>query len=658
MNVSLMDQAAINSIRFLSIDMIQKAQSGHPGLPLGAAPMAYTLWKNELKFNPQDPEWMNRDRFVLSAGHGSSMLYAMLHMMEFGVSINDLKSFRQLNSKTPGHPEWRETTGVDASTGPLGQGLGMAVGMAMAEKHLAKIYNRPGYKIFDHYTYALVGDGDLMEGLSHEVLGIAGDKKLDKLVVLFDSNNVTLDGALNLSTNESLRQRCHADNWDYFLVKDGNDLSELKQTIAAAKKTDHPAMIEVKTIIGYGSPQQGTNQVHGSALGDENVNATRDFYQWNFKPFEIPDEIHSYFHEIVLNKSGYYDQWQEKWKLYQSEYPNLYRQLKQSKLEIPASIELGSENMATRTTNHLIMQKISECNQNFWGGSANLSSSNKTKLEDSNAFTDLNPQGKNIYYGVREFGMATVANGIALHGHTKTFVSTFFAFSDYMKPAIRLAAIQKLPVVYIFTHDSIAVGEDGPTHEPIEQLAALRSIPNVTVYRPADAKEVLASWRSIVDNDQGPSVLVLTRQTVPDLKDSKPELVQKGAYTISRAKTIEPDGIIMATGSEVHLALEAQNRLITEGYDVSIVSMPSMELFDKQSTEYQESVLPINILTRLSVEMGTTFGWGKYTGLTGANLGIDQFGLSGKARQVLDHFNFTTENIVEQFISNFQKTHH
>ncbi|MFL1695855.1 transketolase [Weissella kandleri] len=654
MSFSVMNQKAINAIRFLSIDMIQKANSGHPGLPLGAAPMAYALWKNEMKVNPHDPEWMNRDRFVLSAGHGSSMLYAMLHLMEFDVSIDDLKQFRQLDSKTPGHPEWQETAGVDASTGPLGQGLGMAVGMAMAEKHLAKLYNRPGYEIFDHYTYALVGDGDLMEGLSHEVMGIAGDKRLDKLVVLFDSNDVTLDGALNLSTNEALKQRCQADNWDYFLVKDGNDLDALRETIMAAKQTDRPAMIEVKTVIGYGSPQQGTNRVHGSALGAANVQATREFYNWDAQPFEISDEIYDYFHKIVSSKESVYEQWQDQLEAYQQEYPDLYRKLTQNDLIVPNKIDTNLSNQATRVTNHAVMQEISANNFNFWGGSADLSSSNKTHLADSKAFTDLNPEGKNIYYGVREFGMAAIANGIALHGHTRTFVSTFFAFSDYMKAAIRLAAIQKLPVVYIYTHDSLAVGEDGPTHEPIEQLSALRAIPNVTVYRPADAQEVLGSWQSIARNTEGPSVLVLTRQDVPDLKNSQAQAVQQGAYTIAKSKTDDPDGILIGTGSEVQLVLAAQQKLLTEGYDVKVVSMPSMELFDAQSLDYQETVLPKKIVTRVSVEMGATFGWGKYTGLGGVNVGVDRFGLSGKAEQVLKYFNFTAEYIVQQFIQAFQ----
>lgn len=654
MSYSVMNQKAINAIRFLSIDMIQKANSGHPGLPLGAAPMAYALWKNEMKVNPRDPEWMNRDRFVLSAGHGSSMLYAMLHLMEFDVSIDDLKQFRQLDSNTPGHPEWQATSGIDASTGPLGQGLGMAVGMAMAEKHLAKLYNRPGYEIIDHYTYALVGDGDLMEGLSHEVMGIAGDKRLDKLVVLFDSNDVTLDGALNLSTNEALKQRCQADNWDYFLVKDGNDLDALRETIVAAKQTDRPAMIEVKTVIGYGSPQQGTNQVHGSALGADNVQATREFYNWEAQPFEISDEIYDYFHKIVLSKESIYAQWKDQWDAYQQEYPDLYRKLMQDDLIVPTKMDISLSNQATRVTNHAVMQEISANNFNFWGGSADLSSSNKTHLVDSDVFTDLNPEGKNIYYGVREFGMAAIANGIALHGHTRTFVSTFFAFSDYMKAAIRLAAIQKLPVVYIYTHDSLAVGEDGPTHEPIEQLSALRSMPNVTVYRPADTQEVLGSWQSIAQNTQGPSILVLTRQDVPDLKNSQAQAVRQGAYTIAQSKTDDPDGILIGTGSEVQLVLAAQQKLLNEGYDVKVVSMPSMELFDAQSLEYRESVLPKKIVTRVSVEIGSTFGWGKYTGLGGVNVGVNRFGVSGKAEQVLKRFNFTAEYIVQQFVQAFQ----
>ena len=643
------DIDAVNAIRFLSADMIEKAQSGHPGLPIDAAPMAYTLWEKFLQFNPQDPKWINRDRFILSAGHGSAMLYSLLHLNGFDLPLTELKKFRQLGSRTPGHPEYGMTAGVDATTGPLGQGLGMAVGMAMAERHLAALANRPGYPVFNHFTYALVGDGDLMEGVSQEAINIAGQKQLNKLIVLYDSNDVSLDGPLSLSANENVAQRFKAANWNYQKVTDGNDLAGLQQALQQAQTSDRPTLIEVKTIIGYGTPESGTNKVHGNALGKANLAAMRQFYHWQAAPFEIAPEIYQHYQEQVAKKQTAYQAWQTMFQEYQTEFPEVYRQFQDARLDttkLNLDDPAWQEPMATRTSNSKIMQQVADQNVQLWGGSADLYSSNNTHLDDSKAFDALHPEQRNVYFGVREFGMATAVNGINLHGNTRAFGSTFFVFSDYLKAAIRLAAIQQIPAVYIFTHDSIAVGEDGPTHEPIEQLAGLRSIPNVTVIRPADAHEVLGAWQKIGQITDQPTVLVLTRQKVPLLAQTQTDKVAFGGYTLSPAATANPDGILVATGSEVALALQAQQKLAQEKLNVAVVSMPSVELFQAQSPDYQAQVLPPNVKVKLGLEMGSRNGLAT---VASAVIGIDHFGASGNGTEVVQQAGFTVDNIVEQF---------
>jgi len=656
--ISERDNKAVNAIRFLSVDMIQKANSGHPGLPLDAAPMAYTLWEKIMNFNPDDPNWINRDRFVLSAGHGSAMLYSLLHLNQFGLKIDDLKEFRQLNSLTPGHPEFGHTKGVDVTTGPLAQGLGMAVGMAMAEKHLAAVYNRPGFPVFDHNTYVIAGDGDLMEGLSHEAINIAGDKQLNKLIVLYDSNDISLDGPLSLSSNDSVEKRFIAAKWDYQKVNDGNDIESVLDALKNAQNSDKPSLIEVKTIIGYGTPEQGTNKVHGSALGEANVAAAREFYNWKLEPFEISTDIYDTYKKSIEEKKIAYNEWTSMVESYQEEYGSLYEKFTQNKLDIShlkSEYKVG-EIIATRTASQTNIQQLTQSNDNFWGGSADLSSSNKTFLNDAGTFSSLQPEGKNIFYGVREFGMAAALNGILLHGGSRSFASTFFVFSDYMKPAIRLAAIQSIPSTFIFSHDSLAVGEDGPTHEPVEQLAALRSIPNIDVFRPADANETLAAWKTIANITDRPSALVLSRQKLPVLEQTKSAPVEKGAYTISSSENKDADGILIATGSEVSLALEVQKKLRKERFDVSVVSMPSMELFKQQSKEYQESILPLSIDKRISIEMGSTQAWGTFTGLSGINIGVDTFGASGKGPEVVESYGFTVDNIVKKYKDLWSKT--
>lgn len=652
------DELSVNTLRMLSVDMIQKAKSGHPGICLDAAPMAYVLWNYHMNVDPKNPGWINRDRFVLSAGHGSAMLYSLIHLSGYDLPISELKQFRQLGSKTPGHPEYGHTVGVDATTGPLGQGIGMAVGMALAEKHMSVVYNHD-YDIIDHYTYAIVGDGDLMEGVSQEAINIAGKEKLDKLVVLYDSNDVTLDGPLSNESIEDQSMRFQAAGWDYLRVRDGEDLDLINRAIEAAKQTDKPAIIEIKTVIGYGSPDAGTNKVHGSALGDDNVQATREALGYSDEPFKVEKTVYDRFQNIQIRGEKAYDTWLQEFSMFEKNDPQAKYFSEDNSPElnlddIEPSAEVGEE-VATRVANSDIMQQITENNLNFWGGAADLSSSNKTQLTGSGRFSVCNPQNRNLWFGVREFGMAAALNGIALHGGTRVFGSTFFTFSDYLKSAVRSAALQGLPVTYVFTHDSIAVGEDGPTHEPIEQLAALRSMPNVNVIRPADANEVFESWKVIAKETDTPNVMVLSRQKLPVMKETLDADVSKGAYVVSPAKTGLADGILIATGSEVSLALEAKKALTKKSYDISVVSMPSMELFDRQSDEYKESVLPSSITRRISIEMESTFGWGKYVGLDGASIGIDTFGASGNGDAVEEYFGFTVKHIVNQFESLWNK---
>ncbi|EIT5226869.1 transketolase [Enterococcus faecalis] len=658
------DQLGVNTIRTLSIEAVQKANSGHPGLPMGAAPMAYALWTKHLKVNPTTSRnWVDRDRFVLSAGHGSAMLYSLLHLSGYNVTIDDLKNFRQWDSKTPGHPEVHHTDGVEATTGPLGQGIAMAVGMAMAEAHLAATYNRDSFPIMDHYTYAICGDGDLMEGVSQEASSMAGHMKLGKLIVLYDSNDISLDGPTSKAFTENVGARYEAYGWQHILVKDGNDLDEIEAAIEAAKaETDKPTLIEVKTVIGYGAPKEGTSSVHGAPIGEEGITAAKAVYGWEYPDFTVPEEVAARFKETMIDEGQKAEAaWNEMFKNYEHAHPELAKQFKEAfanqlpegwEQELP-KYELGTS-AASRVTSKETIQAISKVVPSFWGGSADLSASNNTMVAAEKDFEPGQYEGRNIWFGVREFAMAAAMNGIQLHGGSHVYGGTFFVFTDYLRPAIRLAALQKVPVTYVLTHDSVAVGEDGPTHEPIEQLASVRCIPNVHVIRPADGNETVAAWKIAMTSTETPTILVLSRQNLPVLEgtlEHASDSVQKGAYVLSPQKGEQPAGILIATGSEVNLAVEAQAKLAEEGIDVSVVSMPSFDLFEKQSAEYKESVLPKAVTKRVAIEAAASFGWESYVGTEGKTITIDHFGASAPGGLVLEKFGFTPENVVNTYKS-------
>ncbi|EGO7569561.1 transketolase [Enterococcus faecalis] len=658
------DQLGVNTIRTLSIEAVQKANSGHPGLPMGAAPMAYALWTKHLKVNPTTSRnWVDRDRFVLSAGHGSAMLYSLLHLSGYNVTIDDLKNFRQWDSKTPGHPEVHHTDGVEATTGPLGQGIAMAVGMAMAEAHLAATYNRDSFPIMDHYTYAICGDGDLMEGVSQEASSMAGHMKLGKLIVLYDSNDISLDGPTSKAFTENVGARYEAYGWQHILVKDGNDLDEIEAAIEAAKaETDKPTLIEVKTVIGYGAPKEGTSSVHGAPIGEEGITAAKAVYGWEYPDFTVPEEVAARFKETMIDEGQKAEEaWNEMFKNYEHAHPELAKQFKEAfanqlpegwEQELP-KYELGTS-AASRVTSKETIQAISKVVPSFWGGSADLSASNNTMVAAEKDFEPGQYEGRNIWFGVREFAMAAAMNGIQLHGGSHVYGGTFFVFTDYLRPAIRLAALQKVPVTYVLTHDSVAVGEDGPTHEPIEQLASVRCIPNVYVIRPADGNETVAAWKIAMTSTETPTILVLSRQNLPVLEgtlEHASDSVQKGAYVLSPQKGKQPAGILIATGSEVNLAVEAQAKLAEEGIDVSVVSMPSFDLFEKQSAEYKESVLPKAVTKRVAIEAAASFGWERYVGTEGKTITIDHFGASAPGGLVLEKFGFTPENVVNTYKS-------
>lgn len=658
------DQLGVNTIRTLSIEAVQKANSGHPGLPMGAAPMAYALWTKHLKVNPTTSRnWVDRDRFVLSAGHGSAMLYSLLHLSGYNVTIDDLKNFRQWDSKTPGHPEVHHTDGVEATTGPLGQGIAMAVGMAMAEAHLAATYNRDSFPIMDHYTYAICGDGDLMEGVSQEASSMAGHMKLGKLIVLYDSNDISLDGPTSKAFTENVGARYEAYGWQHILVKDGNDLDEIEAAIEAAKaETDKPTLIEVKTVIGYGAPKEGTSSVHGAPIGEEGITAAKAVYGWEYPDFTVPEEVAARFKETMIDEGQKAEAaWNEMFKNYEHAHPELAKQFKEAfanqlpegwEQELP-KYELGTS-AASRVTSKETIQAISKVVPSFWGGSADLSASNNTMVAAEKDFEPGQYEGRNIWFGVREFAMAAAMNGIQLHGGSHVYGGTFFVFTDYLRPAIRLAALQKVPVTYVLTHDSVAVGEDGPTHEPIEQLASVRCIPNVHVIRPADGNETVAAWKIAMTSTETPTILVLSRQNLPVLEgtlEHASDSVQKGAYVLSPQKGEQPAGILIATGSEVNLAVEAQAKLAEEGIDVSVVSMPSFDLFEKQSAEYKESVLPKAVTKRVAIEAAASFGWERYVGTEGKTITIDHFGASAPGDLVLEKFGFTPENVVNTYKS-------
>lgn len=652
------DDRAISAIRALSIAQIEAANSGHPGLPMGAAPMAYVLWNKFLKANPKNANWFNRDRFVLSAGHGSSMLYSLLHLAGYDLSIDDLKDFRQLDAKAAGHPERGHVDGVEVTTGPLGQGFAQAVGIAMAEKHLAAMYNKDDAQVIDHYTYVLCGDGDLMEGISYEAMSLAGHLNLSKLIVLYDSNDICLDGSTNTTFSEDIKKRAESLNWNYLKVEDGRDLDQIYAAINDAKgNLQGPTLIEVKTIIGYGSTNQGTNKVHGAPIGEEEFKKAKEIYEWTEDDFDIPDDIYQTFADGILKTGEEENQkWDELLKTYEEKYPEDYknliaginRELPENFIDEVKKYSADDKALASRASSGEIIQDLAKINPNFWGGSADLFSSNKTNIKDTVAFTDRTPEGRNVWYGVREFAMAAIGNGIIAHGGTWHHVSTFFVFTDYLKPAIRLSALSKLPLTYVMTHDSIAVGEDGPTHEPIEQLAMIRSIPDTIMLRPADANETRLAWKLALESKEKPVVMALTRQNVGNLAETEDITdINKGAYVISDSEG-SPDAIIIATGSEVELALETKKLLAENGKNIRVVSMPSMELFRNQDESYQEEVLPKEVTNRISLEMGSTFGWAEWTGTDGLNIGIDTFGLSGKGNDVTAEFGFTPEKVAEK----------
>ncbi|WP_342600811.1 transketolase [Psychrobacillus sp. FSL H8-0483] len=661
------DLLAINTIRTLSIDAIDKANSGHPGLPMGAAPMAYTLWTKHMRHNPNNPNWFNRDRFVLSAGHGSMLLYSLLHLGGYDLPMEEIKNFRQWDSKTPGHPEFGHTAGVEATTGPLGQGIGMAVGMAMAEAHLAATYNKGEHSIIDHYTYSLCGDGDLMEGVAAEAISLAGHLQLDKLIVLYDSNDISLDGDLHKSFSEKIEKRFESYGWNYILVKDGNDITEISAAIEKAKaQNDKPTIIEVKTVIGFGSPNRsGKSDAHGMPLGKEETLLAKAAYEWAFEnDFYVPEEVYETFKQAA-NRLGVEEEsaWNETFNAYESEFPELASTLKQAITgELPENFadalktyEEGTSH-ATRSASGDAINAIAQNLPSFFGGSADLAGSNKTTMKNAGDFSATDYAGKNIWFGVREFAMGAALNGMALHGGLNVFGGTFFVFSDYVRPAIRLSALMGLPVTYVFTHDSIAVGEDGPTHEPIEHLASLRAMPGLSVIRPADANETAEAWRLAVSAKNKPTVLVLSRQNLPTLKGSveqASEGVSKGAYVVSPNENAE--AILLATGSEVSLAVEAQQELAKEGIQVSVVSMPSWDLFENQDEAYKKSVLPSHLTKRLAIEMGSSLGWHRYVGFEGDVIAIDKFGASAPGEIVMKEYGFSVENVVSKMKNLLQK---
>ena len=639
------ENKAVNTIRMLSVDQIENANSGHPGLPLGAAPMAYSLFKNHLVRDSKDLDWKNRDRFILSAGHGSALLYSLFYLFDYGLGLDDLKNFRQLDSKTPGHPEFGHTKGVEATTGPLGQGIAMAVGMAIAEEKLAALYNKEDLKLVDHYTYALVGDGCLMEGISNEASSLAGTLKLNKLIVLYDSNKISIEGSTDLAFSENVRQRYEALGWDTFLVSDGNNLEEINEKIEEAKKSERPALIEVKTKIGYGSPREDSAKAHGEPLGKEDRKSTREFFELPDEDFYVADDVKDHFRQIVeenTKKANEKKKIEEEYsKKYPKEYEDYLKSFKREKKELleDSYYDSFTKDMATRAISGEVLNKIAKDNIHIFGGSADLGPSNKTMLKGEEYFSSDNRAGRNLTFGVRENAMGSITNGMLLHGGLRTYAATFLVFSDYLKPTIRLASLMNIPNVYIFTHDSIGVGEDGPTHEPIEHLAMLRSIPGVIVLRPADGRETAAALNLAFNSKNTPIVLALSRQNLPQLENSSRE-VNKGAYIIKKEEG-ELEKIVIATGSEVSLALEAAEGL----KGVRVVSMPSMELFDAQSSDYKEEILPSNITKRISIEALSSFGWHKYIGMKGMAISIDTFGASGKGSEVFERFGFTKENI-------------
>lgn len=646
---------SIATIRSLGIDTINKANSGHPGMVLGSAPALYTLFNKELNIYNKEAEWINRDRFVLASGHASALLYSMLHLTGFDVTIDDLKNFRQLNSRTPGHPEIEMTHGVDASSGPLGQGIPMAAGMAMAEKFLASQYNKENFDIIDHYTYVLCGDGDMQEGVTYEAASLAGHLSLGKLIVLYDANKVTLDGPLSMSFSENVKKRYEACNWQVLEVKDGNDINEIHKAIKKGKKEQFkPTLIIVNTVIGFGSANQGTNKVHGAPLGKEDGKNAKLSYGFDHDEFYVPEEVYEDFKKKTIKRGkSKFNKWNKLFNEYKEQYPTEAKQLEDAIAgkyslnidELLKNYPVG-HNDATRNTSLEVIQEVAKQNPTFLSGTADLASSTKTKIKDEDGFSVENYNGRNLVFGIREFAMVAIMNGMTLHKGVKVSAGGFLVFSDYFKAAVRMACLMKLPIILPLSHDSIAVGEDGPTHQPIEQFAMLRSIPNMHVIRPGDAVEMAAAWKLAIESTENPTALILTRQNVETMENSSVEGVSKGAYVIGKEEN-HLDAIIIASGSEVNLAMKAKKVLLEKGIDVRVVSMPCQEFFDQQDEQYKEAVLPNAMRKRLSVEMASSFGWHKYVGLDGITMSIDEFGKSAPAQDVIPSYGFTVDGVVE-----------
>lgn len=648
-------QKVINTIRVLSAEAIEKANSGHPGLPLGAAPAAFTLFNEHLKHNPKNPDWINRDRFILSAGHGSMLLYSLLNLYGYGLKIEDLENFRQFDSLTPGHPEYMHTKGVEASTGPLGQGIAMGVGMAIAERHLAALFNKDDNKLIDHMTYILCGDGCLQEGISNEASSLAGTLKLNKLVVLYDSNNITIEGDTEAAFTENVRARYEALGWNTLLVEDGNDIEAISKAIAEAKKSsDKPTLIEIKTKIGFGATgKEGTAGAHGAPLGAESLAALRKNLTYEEEGFNVSQDVLDYMKEKCTELDKYEEDWYKQLEAYKAKYKADYDKLmsfydgevSEEVLKAMTDIELKDD--ASRASSGKVLNKVSHVLENIIGGSADLGPSNKSVMNDEKYFSSECPEGRNIHFGVREHAMAAICNGILLHGGLRSYAATFLVFSDYMKPSIRLASLMNLPAIYILTHDSIGVGEDGPTHQPIEHLAMLRSIPNINVIRPADSREVIYAWQSALMSKETPTCLILSRQGLKLLDNSSEEAL-KGGYIVHKEAKDAIDAIIIATGSEVALSIEAAKDLEAKGKSIRVVSMPSQEIFLNQDKEYIEKILPSSVKRRVSVEALSTMPWGKFVGLEGTAIGIDRFGSSAPGKVLFEKYGITKEHVEEE----------
>jgi len=657
--MSFLNNTTVNTLRFLSVEAIQKAKSGHPGLPMGAAPMALALWGGAMKHNPKNPKWPNRDRFVLSAGHGSSLLYSLLHIFDYGVTLDDMRQFRQLNSKTAGHPEYGHTPGVEITTGPLGQGIANAVGFAWAETHLAAKFNKPDAKLVDHYTYAICGDGCLQEGVAAEAVSLAGTLGLGKLVLLYDSNNITIEGDTDISFTEDVGKRFEACNWHVQKVEDGNDIAAITAALETAKKvTDKPSLIEIKTIIGFGSPKQGTAAVHGSPLGDDGIVSAKKALNWPYdKEFFIPQEVKDGAKDWLDTAQTWENEWNATTVAYEAKYPTEWAEWEIWQSEkLPLDLDNWDEfwqyegNLATRQSSEVVLNKLSAKVPNLFGGSADLAPSTLSIMKDRKSYSKETPCGSNLHFGIREHAMTAIANAFAAYGGLRPYVAGFFVFADYMKPAMRLAALMNLPVVYIMTHDSIGVGEDGPTHQPVEQLASLRSIPGFTVFRPCDTKETAAAWAYALNKTDGPTALILTRQVLPLLPETG-KGAYNGAYILKddiNPKTDQPDILLMASGSEVELIYNAQPVLKEAGIHARVISVPSMEIFDALDDSEKEKVMPKAVRARLAVEASSSFGWHKYTGLDGAVISIDTFGASAPANELFKQFGFTVENVIEK----------